>query len=225
MSRVLVRDEHHRDSRRFASFRATRRVAWTRIWAPYCSTWRDGGGARNLQRGSHHRHPDRCGFGIGDQTAVERQLGTRWPSIGTGAQARAHLESIPLARPIAAIGIAGRSNERAERFSPAVAHLRPAFGSKPRLRSEEAVRGADIVVTATSAREPILERDWVAAGTHINAVVATSRELDGASVAACSLFVDRRESTIHGCAQHRSQCCSAPSATDVDGRLGASSRI
>jgi ornithine cyclodeaminase len=63
--------------------------------------------------------------------------------------------------------------------------------------AEEAVRDADVVVTATNSREPVLEHDWIAAGTHINAVGASTpsaRELDIATVAASSLFPDSRES-------------------------------
>jgi ornithine cyclodeaminase len=55
-----------------------------------------------------------------------------------------------------------------------------------------------VIVTVTSSREPVLRREWVADGTHINAVgasIPTSRELDTATVAAATLFVDRREST------------------------------
>ena len=62
------------------------------------------------------------------------------------------------------------------------------------------MRGADVVVTATAAREPIVQREWFADGVHINAVgssIPTTRELDGATVAAATLFVDRRESTVN----------------------------
>ena len=65
---------------------------------------------------------------------------------------------------------------------------------------EEVLREADVVCTCTSAREPILQRDWLAAGTHVNAVGAsmpTVRELDTETMAASSLFVDRRESTVN----------------------------
>jgi len=126
--------------------------------------------------------------------------------IGTGAQARAHLQSIPLVRPITAIRIAGRSPQRVRAFVDAQqAEMSIPIEAAASVR--DAVHGADIVVTATSAREPILERDWIAAGTHINAVgssVATSRELDGPTVAACSFFVDRRESTINESGEYRS---------------------
>jgi ornithine cyclodeaminase/alanine dehydrogenase-like protein (mu-crystallin family) len=125
--------------------------------------------------------------------------------IGTGAQARAHLDSIPLVRPIAAIRVAGRSHERAAKFVEQQ-HPRAGIRIEASRSVEEAVRGADIVVTATSARDPIVRREWIAAGTHINAVgssVATSRELDGVTVAACSLYVDRRESTINESGEYR----------------------
>ena len=62
------------------------------------------------------------------------------------------------------------------------------------------MQGADIVVTATSSREPVIQREWLSPGTHINAVgssIPTARELDTATVASASLFVDRRESTVN----------------------------
>jgi ornithine cyclodeaminase len=65
---------------------------------------------------------------------------------------------------------------------------------------EDAVRGADVIVTATTAREPVIQREWVARGAHINAVGTYSpgaREIDTATVAAASLFVDRRESALN----------------------------
>jgi ornithine cyclodeaminase len=65
---------------------------------------------------------------------------------------------------------------------------------------EHVLDGADVVCTCTSAREPILRREWLGAGTHVNAVgssVPTTRELDTETMAAASLFVDRRESTLN----------------------------
>ncbi|HEV7239966.1 MAG TPA: ornithine cyclodeaminase family protein [Thermoanaerobaculia bacterium] len=97
--------------------------------------------------------------------------------LGTGAQGKSHRRAIPLVRPIREIRMCGRGDS-----------------------AEEAVRGADIVVTATSSREPILRREWLSPGVHINAVgssIAAARELDSETVAAASLFVDRRESTLN----------------------------
>jgi len=97
--------------------------------------------------------------------------------IGQGAQGKSHRRAIPLVRNIREIRMCGRRDN-----------------------VEEAVRGADIIVTATSSREPIVRREWIRTGTHINAVgssIAAARELDSATVAAASLFVDRRESTVN----------------------------
>jgi len=114
--------------------------------------------------------------------------------IGGGVQARSHLEAIPLVRTINDVRIVSRGSDKAERLAEQVPNAR-VVGSV-----EEAVRGADIIVTATSSREPVLEREWIAPGAHINAVgssIAAARELDGATVAAATLFVDRRESTVN----------------------------
>ena len=62
------------------------------------------------------------------------------------------------------------------------------------------MRGADVVCTCTSAREPILRLSWLKPGAHVNAVgasVPSARELDAETIEASSLFVDRRESTLN----------------------------
>ena len=110
--------------------------------------------------------------------------------IGAGVQARTHLAAIPLVRDVDDIRIASRTRAKAEAISGATVYD----------SVEEAVRGADIIVTVTSSREPVLRREWIADGAHINAVgssVAVARELDAATVAAAALYVDRRESTIN----------------------------
>jgi ornithine cyclodeaminase/alanine dehydrogenase-like protein (mu-crystallin family) len=110
--------------------------------------------------------------------------------LGAGVQAKSHLEAIPVVRDIREVRIYSRTPKKAEKF----ANCR-IVGS-----AEEAVRDADIVVTATSSREPVIRREWIKPGTHINAVgssIKSTRELDSATVAAASLFVDRRESTVN----------------------------
>ncbi len=65
---------------------------------------------------------------------------------------------------------------------------------------EDALAGAEIVCTTTASREPIVRRGWLTPGAHVNAVgssIPTARELDSETVAAASLFVDRRESTLN----------------------------
>jgi len=98
------------------------------------------------------------------------------------------------ARQFEQIRIAARSLESAERLA-AEWPLATAVDTV-----EEAVRGADVVCTVTNSSEPVLRHEWLKAGAHVNAVgssVKTTRELDTATVAACSLFVDRRESTVN----------------------------
>jgi ornithine cyclodeaminase len=107
--------------------------------------------------------------------------------LGTGTQGRSHLEAMRSARNFERVVVwssSGRSLEGAESVATA----------------EEAVRDADVICTVTAHSEPILERGWLKDGVHINAVgssIPTTRELDTATMAAASLFVDRRESTLN----------------------------
>ena len=119
--------------------------------------------------------------------------------IGTGVQARAHIEAMACVRPIKRARVASRKLEHAKKFAEEFASSY-SFPIEPVASVEAAVRGAQIVVTATTAAEPIVKREWISPGTHLNVVgssIPTTREVDSATVAASSLFVDRRESTIN----------------------------
>ncbi len=110
--------------------------------------------------------------------------------LGAGVQARSHLEALRLVRDFADTRI----------FSPTAAHaeaLAAESGATAVGTAEEAVRGADVVVTATSSVDPVLRREWLEPGAHVNVVGGrppTMRELDVATVADASFYVDRRES-------------------------------
>jgi ornithine cyclodeaminase len=123
--------------------------------------------------------------------------------IGTGTQARAHLEALVEVRPFKRIVICGRTRDAAEKLIADVSAAHRIAGSAEIVATasvEEAVRDADVITTVTNSREPVLKREWVRPGTHINAVgssVKSARELDAATVAASSLFVDLRESTVN----------------------------
>jgi ornithine cyclodeaminase len=110
--------------------------------------------------------------------------------LGAGVQARSHLEALRLVRDFADTRI----------FSPTAAHaetLAAESGATAVGTAEEAVRGADVVVTATSSVDPVLRREWLEPGAHVNVVGGrppTMRELDVATVADSSFYVDRRES-------------------------------
>lgn len=109
--------------------------------------------------------------------------------LGAGAQAKAHARAIPLVRKIRELRVYSRGGDAAGFPGATIA-----------TSAEEAIRGADIIVTATSSRVPVLRREWIAPGAHINAVgssIAAARELDSETLAACALFVDRRESTLN----------------------------
>jgi ornithine cyclodeaminase len=116
--------------------------------------------------------------------------------VGTGVQAKKHLESIPLVRPIVRVLVAGRTLEHARRFVSEVAKDVP-FPIEAAENAESAVRAADVVVTATSSPNPVIAREWLRPGTHVNAVGASRpihRELDTRTLADALLFTDRRES-------------------------------
>jgi ornithine cyclodeaminase len=119
--------------------------------------------------------------------------------VGSGTQARTHLEALACVRPLRRVRVASRSAERARRFAEEMSGPgKILVEAMPSV--EEAVRGADLVVLATDSAEPVVERAWISAGAHVNAVGASlpnRREVDSATMAAARLFVDRRESTIN----------------------------
>jgi ornithine cyclodeaminase/alanine dehydrogenase-like protein (mu-crystallin family) len=116
--------------------------------------------------------------------------------FGTGVQGQAHAHALAATRPLTGIRLTGRDLARAREVAAGLAAQLnvpvTAVGSGP-----EAVEGADIVVTATSSARPVLRREWLAAGTHVNAVgacVPQARELDTATMSEAALFADSRES-------------------------------
>jgi ornithine cyclodeaminase/alanine dehydrogenase-like protein (mu-crystallin family) len=129
---------------------------------------------------------------------LARADATELAIIGTGVQARSHLLAISAARPLAQIRVAGRDEARSRRFAEQMrAHTAvPLLACRS---AAEAVDGAGIVVTATNSAEPVLRREWLAPGAHVNAVgacVPETRELDTATMAAAALFADSRESVL-----------------------------
>jgi ornithine cyclodeaminase/alanine dehydrogenase-like protein (mu-crystallin family) len=119
--------------------------------------------------------------------------------IGSGVQARAHIEAMACVRPIKRARVASARFANSRRFAEELGP-RYEFPIDAVESVESAVIGADLIVTATTAAEPILKREWISPGAHLNVVgssISTTREVDGATMAAASLFVDRRESTIN----------------------------
>ena len=111
--------------------------------------------------------------------------------IGTGYQARTQLEAVVAVRRIERIRAFGRNAERRAAFCREMSK-RIGLPVEPVNSSEEAVRGADIVITATSATQVVLEGTWLAPGMHINAMGANwpqKRELDSAAVSRADRIV------------------------------------
>ena len=107
--------------------------------------------------------------------------------LGSGVQARSHLAALRLVRAIREVRV----------WSPRhAAAFAKEFGVHAVPSAEAAVRGADLVVVATSSQTPVLSGAWLAPGTHINAVGAprpTWRELDDEALRRTKLYVEQRE--------------------------------
>lgn len=119
--------------------------------------------------------------------------------LGTGVQAHAHLDAMSAVGGFELARIASRDPEKARVFAES-AQSRTSIRLVPVPSNEMAVRDADVVVTVTNSREPVLKRAWLKPGVHINAVgssIPSARELDTETVVASTLFVDRRESTLN----------------------------
>jgi len=119
--------------------------------------------------------------------------------LGSGVQARTHLEAIALVRPITRVQVWSRTPAHAAAFATWADRTHDVSVHVCE-SAQDAVRGADVVCTVTSAREPVLRGAWLAPGMHVNAVGASqpdARELDSAAVARSRVFADRRESLLH----------------------------
>jgi len=107
--------------------------------------------------------------------------------LGSGVQARSHVEPATRVRDFDEIRIAGRNPERAEELAHEV-------GGRAVDSFEDAVRGADVVCACTDASEPVLSAEWLAPGAHVTSVGASRAgpELDRATVTAGLLVVESR---------------------------------
>jgi len=119
--------------------------------------------------------------------------------LGSGVQARMHLEAMLLARTIKRVRVWSRNREHAREFAERESQHHN-IGINFADTAQKAVEGAGIVCTVTSSRTPVLQGEWLIPGVHVNAVGGfgpTSRELDSMAVASARLFVDRRESAMN----------------------------
>jgi ornithine cyclodeaminase/alanine dehydrogenase-like protein (mu-crystallin family) len=124
--------------------------------------------------------------------ALARPDARRVAILGAGAQARGHVHAMRAVLDDPEIRLWARRLEAAEALAGEVgATVSPSVDS--------ALFGAEVVCTTTAAREPIVEKRWLARGAHVNAVGYSGpngRELDTETVASSSFFTDRRESCV-----------------------------
>jgi ornithine cyclodeaminase/alanine dehydrogenase-like protein (mu-crystallin family) len=119
--------------------------------------------------------------------------------LGAGHQARAHIAALAAALPLTRVRLQSRTFANAQRLARETSET-----AGVQVEAVEtvagAVRGADVVVTVSTAAEPILGAEHLEPGQHVNLVgssIRSTREITGAGLARTSLYVDRRESTAN----------------------------
>jgi thiomorpholine-carboxylate dehydrogenase len=111
--------------------------------------------------------------------------------LGSGVQAHAHLEALREVCRFEEVRVWSRNAARAQQFADR-------HGARA-MEAEAAVRGADVIVTATSSEQPVLRGEWLKPGAHVNAIGAclpSWRELDDAAMRGSLVIVDSREAAV-----------------------------
>ena len=121
--------------------------------------------------------------------------------LGAGVQARAHIQALSRVRKIESIRLYSPSGTSAAAIKKDMA---PQLNCVIEVahNAETVVRDADLLVTVTTAKEPILKSEWLKPGVHINAVGSHRpdlREIDGATLARATIVVDSREAIMAEC--------------------------
>src|SRR5262245_655087 len=111
--------------------------------------------------------------------------------LGSGVQARSHVEALGLVRQFREIRVWSPTKEHSEQFAKEIGGIA--------LSVEQAVHDADVIVTVTSSKTPVLKGAWLKPGCHVNAIGACRpdwRELDDEAMQKNFLFVDSREGAM-----------------------------
>jgi alanine dehydrogenase len=111
--------------------------------------------------------------------------------LGTGVQARSHVQAVTRVRDFGEIRIAGRDPAKAQA-------LADELGARAAASWQEACDGADVVCAVTHPHEPVVRREWLAPGTHVNSVGydPRGREVDDATVAGALVVVESRAAAL-----------------------------
>ena len=111
--------------------------------------------------------------------------------LGSGVQARTNLKMLRTIRNFEQVRVWSRNPDHAEQFARE-------SGAKA-VSAEDAVRGADVIVTVTHSSEPVLKGEWIKDGAHINAIGAVgvhARELDTPAMQNGAVIVESREAAL-----------------------------
>jgi alanine dehydrogenase len=113
--------------------------------------------------------------------------------LGAGVQARSHAQALPRVREFDEIRVAARDRAKAETLAEELGSIAHAVDSY-----EEALRGADVVAATTHTTEPVVRREWLSPGVHVNSVGLnpSGREVDEQTVADALLVVESRQSAL-----------------------------
>lgn len=111
--------------------------------------------------------------------------------LGSGVQAQSHFEALQLVRQFEEIRVWSPTSQHAQRFAKEI--------GATAVSAEDAVRGADVIVTVTNSKTPVLKGSWLKPGCHVNAIGACRpdwRELDDQAMEGTVVFVDSREGAL-----------------------------
>lgn len=152
----------------------------------------DGGGAPVATIDADALGQIRTGAATGVATKLlSRENAAELGLIGTGFQARTQLEAVAAVRTIRRARVFGRSEERRRRFAEEMSE-QLGIAVEAASSAREAVEGADIIVTITTARQPVVNGSWLKPGCHVNAAGSNHpqrRELDAETVERTNLVV------------------------------------
>lgn len=157
--------------------------------------------------------------------ALARPDAERLTILGNGEQAEHHLDAMLAVRDFADVRIVGRTAERVDAFCQAARACHPDLEISGGTDVQAAVADADVICTVTAAKEPILQGDWIAPGTHLNIVgssIPTMREVDDRTVERGAIWVDYLPSALAQAGEIVDTIAAGRFAADqIKGEIGA----
>jgi alanine dehydrogenase len=167
------------------------------------------GGLRALLDGRYITEARTAAVSAVSSRLLARQTAASLAIIGSGVQARSHLEALARVHRVRQVTVWSPNKQHRDQFveyaKTATTGHQTSRGSDPGYNiasvdhAGEAVVGADVIVLVTASPTPVLESGWVKPGAHVISVGAcrpTQREMDPALTARSRLFVDSREAAL-----------------------------